>query len=127
MLCVRLQIRRLHLCLKPTVSYVFDLDVVFKRAIVIRKGDIGDLNCMSPFNSCSRLSSSQVLNNSAGDCQGDGELFTLRKGNWNACIYFYFYMLQIRRERESQTDRQTDTDGDRDRETDREGDRETET
>ena len=41
MLCVRLQIRRLHLCLKPTVIYVFDLDVVFKRAIVIRKGDMG--------------------------------------------------------------------------------------
>ena len=87
---------------------------------------------MSPFNSCSRLSSSQVLNNSAGDCQGDGELFTLRKGNWNACNFF-FYMLQIRRERESdrQTDRhrrrQRQRDRQRGRQRDRDRDIETET
>ena len=129
------------MCLKPSVSYVFDLDVVFKRATVIRKGDIGDLNCTSNFNSCSRLSSSQVLNSSAfsHDVYVNGKQATVKAmENFSHFVkaigmhaIISICLKSVERETDRQTDRHRRRQRQRDRQTERQRhrdrDRETET
>ena len=121
------------MCLKPSVSYVFDLDVVFKRAIVIRKGDIGDLSCTSAFNSCSRLSSSQVLNSSAfsHDVYVNGKQAIVKAmknfSHFVKAIGMHAIILICLKSVERERDRQTQTETETERQRDRDIETETET